>query len=87
MLDKEVVHASGIVDGGCSSKDSLADFLLHMRTCCILLSLGMRGLEVASLDGEAKVSKRTGEVTNALPGFVLSSTAISELVHHLGVAV
>ena len=81
MLDKEVVHASVIVDGGCSSKDSLADFLLHMRTCC------MRGLEVASLDGEAKVSKRTGEVTNAVPGFVLSSTAISELVHHLGVVV
>ena len=41
VLNQEVVHASCICDGSCSSEDCLADLLLDVGSCGILLTFRM----------------------------------------------
>ena len=75
------VHGLSIVDDGSPLKHFLADSLFNVQSSSILLLFGVRCFEEIMLYQIAKIRKRVGQVTQAVSGFVLGSTTISEFMH------
>ena len=75
------VHGLSILNDGSPLKHFLASSLFNMQSSSILLPFGMSCFKEIMLYQIVKIRKRAGQVTQAVSGFVLGSTTISEFMH------